>query len=129
MISRQMCLPNRVYAQESERLRWNLVSMPRDIFTDITQVLPSPTAIQELLSIRCATHHNRKEPSRLTQHGFTRRFPRNAVAAPPTQPMHWPRAPDLRPLNTIINYFQGIAHAIHGTQAVLHCLRPSPLLS
>ena len=59
----QMCTAAMSYVQESERLRWNLVSMPRDIFTNITQELPSPTAIQELISIRYVSHQRRKEPS------------------------------------------------------------------
>ena len=105
----QMWLAAMTYAKESDRLRWNLLSMPRDISNDITQMPPSPTAIQELLSIRFVTHQRRIEPHRLTQHGFTRRPPRT-IATPVTHPMHRPRAPELGPLNTITNYFQGTAH-------------------
>ena len=40
------------FFQDSEHLRWNLVSVPRDIYTNLTQELPSLTSIHELLAIR-----------------------------------------------------------------------------
>ena len=103
---RQMWTAVMSFAKESERLRWNLISMPRDIYTDLTQELPSPTAIQELLSIRYVTHPRRTDPTWIHANDTTPCDHASHASAPssrPTATQHGPQAesPCLRPKDTV----------------------------